>query len=55
MGYDLYGSVAQRGKFVEYKQLSPYITVAKLSQGFDLLLNDWHLADALNITNFEKV
>jgi hypothetical protein len=54
MGYELYAFVAQRGKFAQLKELSPYITVAEVQQGFDLLLSDWHLAEALKLSYFEK-
>jgi hypothetical protein len=48
MGYSIAAFIAKRGTFEDYKRLSPYITVAKLNQNMDLMLNDWHLDNVLD-------
>jgi hypothetical protein len=48
MGYEIAAFIAKRGTFEEYKRLSPYITVAQLNQNVDLMLNDWHLDNAIS-------
>ncbi|MCA0458167.1 MAG: hypothetical protein LCI00_29645 [Chloroflexi bacterium] len=49
MGYDITAFVGQEGTFAEFRQLSPYITVAPLNQGFELVLNDEYFENALKL------
>ncbi len=49
MGYDINAFVAEKGVFTEFRQLSPYITVAPLNQGFELILDDEYLENSLEL------
>jgi len=55
MGYEIRAFVAKKGTFEKFKALSPYVTVAELNQGFDLMLTDWCLSEALEIPDHSEV
>ncbi|MBC7812576.1 MAG: hypothetical protein H7175_15585 [Burkholderiales bacterium] len=54
MGYELSAFIARQGTFLPFRELSDRITVAPLEQGFELLLHDMILREALNISYDES-
>ena len=55
MSYEVSGFIAKRGTFDHFKKLGERISVAHLNDEFDMLLNDWHLGDALKFDTHSKV
>lgn len=47
MSYTLSAFIAQSGTFTPFQALSPCITIVPLAQGFEMILNDEFLRDAI--------